>query len=222
MGTTKEAIREIRERLSNRQLSVIVGAGFSKNASELFLSWKELLRDMIVEMYVDDTEQSDNKINQLVDDIIAKKGYLAIASEYVKRYGYHEIIDHYVEQRIPTMIKDGDSYTLSLDGKKLSEPVDMSLHQLLVKLNWNNIYTFNYDNLLDIAGDTDKYDRIEKDKADLSYKNNELTEKKCHIENKIDDLKNRILEDEEKIKTSTETNYIREISAEDYKEIREK
>ncbi|HZJ69122.1 MAG TPA: hypothetical protein VFD28_03830 [Candidatus Eisenbacteria bacterium] len=87
MGTTKEAIREIRERLSNRQLSVIVGAGFSKNASELFLSWKELLRDMIVEMYVDDTEQSDNKINQLVDDIIAKKGYLAIASEYVKRYG---------------------------------------------------------------------------------------------------------------------------------------
>ncbi len=222
MGTTKEAIKEIRKHLSNSQLSVIVGAGFSKNASESFLSWKELLRDMIVEMYVDDAKRSDYEIDQLVDDIVAQKGYLAIASEYVKRYGYHEAIDHYIEQKIPTVKKHGDSYTLSLDGKEFSEPVDMSLHQLLVKLNWNNIYTFNYDNLLDIAGNTDKYDIIEKEIAGLSYKNNGLIEKKCRIENKIEDLKNRISEEEEKIKISTETKYIREVSAEDYEEIGEK
>ena len=47
----EKVIKELKKLLLEKKLSVIIGAGFSKNASSLFLNWKELLKDMIVEMY---------------------------------------------------------------------------------------------------------------------------------------------------------------------------
>lgn len=194
MKSTIDAINEIKKHLSEKRLSVIVGAGFSKNASDRFSSWKELLHDMIVEMYVDNTNQSKAQLHNLVDNIISEKGYLAIASEYVKRHGYHEVIDQYIEDRTPIVKKTEGEYALLLNEKQLSDQVDLSLHKLLLDLDWNNIYTFNYDNLLDIAAETNKYDEIEAKIANCRHENFKLLNNIQSTEIKIAELENNTLD----------------------------
>ncbi|MCH3993742.1 MAG: hypothetical protein LKE54_01560 [Prevotella sp.] len=98
----KLAIQDIARNLKNGTVSFIIGAGFSKNISNRFLSWKELFHDMMVEMYTEERQTwraSD-------DDLIGKYGYLGIASDYVRRKGYHEAIDSYIEERTPVLKKE--------------------------------------------------------------------------------------------------------------------
>lgn len=47
----KKSLRELRSKLVNNQMSVMVGAGFSKNVSAMFPSWAELLKDLLKESY---------------------------------------------------------------------------------------------------------------------------------------------------------------------------
>lgn len=71
--TISPYIQAIVQAISDNNLSVIVGAGFSKNISPLYLSWKQLLHDMIMEMYKDELKAwgaSD-------DDLIGKYGIWA-------------------------------------------------------------------------------------------------------------------------------------------------
>lgn len=139
-------IHTIVQAISDNNLSIIVGAGFSKNISPLYLSWKQLLHDMIVEMYKDEQKAwgaSD-------DELIGKYGYLGIASEYVRRKGYHEAIDHYIDLRTPILAKDGSHVNLKMTNDYEEKDVDVSLHQSLLSLGARSIYTFNYDNALDV------------------------------------------------------------------------
>lgn len=85
-------------------MSFIVGAGFSKNISNVFPTWGKLLRPMILEMYPKDTKKTE----LAVQNIIEKKGYLEVASEYVRRKGYHEAIDIYIEKHTPYLVKQHD------------------------------------------------------------------------------------------------------------------
>lgn len=68
--------------------------------------------------------------------------------------GYHEAIDVYIEQRTPVLICNDEEgkYDLNL-GKELLKDVDVSLHRTLLSMKVKNIYTFNYDNALDVYRD---------------------------------------------------------------------
>lgn len=147
MGNNKDYIRKIGSNIHS--MSFIIGAGFSKNISDKYLSWAELLEDMINEMYV--KEMRSGYMNEW--EIINKYGYLGIASEYIRRKGYHEAIDVYIEQRTPTLLeKEDGTYDLIL-GKEREENVDVSLHRRLLDMKVKNIYTFNYDNALEVYSD---------------------------------------------------------------------
>ena len=89
MDNNKNYIRRIGSDIHS--MSFIIGAGFSKNISDKYLSWGELLKDMIHEMYA--KEMRTGYMNEW--EIIDKYGYLGIASEYIRRKGYHEAIDVY-------------------------------------------------------------------------------------------------------------------------------
>lgn len=131
-------------------MSFIIGTGFSKNISDKYLSWGEILKDMIYEMYA--KEMRSGYMNEW--EIINKYGYLGIASEYIRRKGYHEAIDVYIEQRTPVLICSDEEgkYDLKL-GKEILKDVDVSLHRTLLNMKVKNIYTFNYDNALDVYRD---------------------------------------------------------------------
>lgn len=149
--TTNTNIDYIRKIGSNiHSMSFIIGAGFSKNISDKYLTWGELLQDMIHEMYA--KEMRSGYMNEW--EIIDKYGYLGIASEYIRRKGYHEAIDVYIEQRTPVLICNDEEgkYDLKL-GKELLKDVDVSLHRTLLSMKVKNIYTFNYDNALDVYRD---------------------------------------------------------------------
>lgn len=148
--TTNTNIDYIRKIGSNiHSMSFIIGAGFSKNISDKYLSWGELLKDMIHEMYA--KEMRSGYMNEW--EIIDKYGYLGIASEYIRRKGYHEAIDVYIEQRTPILVENEDgTYDLIL-GKEHEKNVDVSLHRRLLDMKVKNIYTFNYDNALEVYSD---------------------------------------------------------------------
>ena len=151
---TKSLINRIRNLTRDKKISFIIGAGFSKNMSRYFISWEELLKPITSEMYNIKAED-DYSLKQKINEI----GYLGIASEYVRRKGYHEAIDVYIEEHTPVIreVKGADpseaTYEVFLNGKKIDD-ADTTCHRLLMNLGIRHIYTFNYDNCLDILGNT--------------------------------------------------------------------
>lgn len=142
----KDYIPEIVKLLKAGNMSFIIGAGFSKNISNRFLSWKELLHDMIVEMY----EEERQTWHATDEDLIGKYGYLGIASDYVRRKGYHEAIDNYIEERTPVIERDSNgSFRLIEKGRKIEGNVKVETHKAILNLGAKYIYTFNYDNTLE-------------------------------------------------------------------------
>ena len=123
------------------------------------------------ELYPDNPEYCERMIHE--------KGYLGIASEYVRRKGYHEVIDNYIEKNMPYLKKADNEfgYVVALNGKVIDNNPSLECHRKLIGLNVKHIYTFNYDNTIDVLGDTDnsqKYDRqIEKKQQErLEWQNN--------------------------------------------------
>ncbi|WP_303757755.1 SIR2 family protein, partial [Bacteroides caecimuris] len=155
---TSHQITRIRHLLNNKSLSFIIGAGFSKNMSDQFVDWGGLMKPIIKEMYHIDNEED---IQRKIDEI----GYLGIAEEYVRRRGYHEAIDVYIEQHTPIIRKENlnktdDSRYIVMLNNKMDGPADITCHKLLFDLDAKNIFTFNYDNCLDIIGNTDEADKL--------------------------------------------------------------
>ncbi len=159
---TSQQITRIRHLLNNKSLSFIIGAGFSKNMSDKFVDWGELLTPVVKELYnIDDDNDVWHKIGEI--------GYLGIAEEYVRRKGYHEAIDVYIEQHTPIIIRRGNSsdhnetdeteYVVMQNNEEV-DLADITCHKLLFDLDVKNIFTFNYDNCLDIIGNTDKANKL--------------------------------------------------------------
>lgn len=159
---TSQQITRIRQLLNNKSLSFIIGAGFSRNMSDKFVDWGGLLKPIVKELYdIDD----DNAVWHKIEEI----GYLGIAEEYVRRKGYHESIDVYIEQRTPIIIRRGNSgdhnetdeteYVVMQNNEEV-DIADITCHKLLFDLDVKNIFTFNYDNCLDIIGNTDEADKL--------------------------------------------------------------
>lgn len=195
----KEDVRKIGNDIHS--MSFIIGAGFSKNISNKYLSWAELLKDMINEMYA--KEMRSGFMNEW--EIIDKYGYLGIASEYIRRKGYHEAIDVYIEQRTPKLVeKEDGTYDLLL-GDEREEKVDVSLHRQLLDMKVKNIYTFNYDNALDVYSDltSTAERRTELKNASEEIKLIDDALKLCQLD---DSIKKKLALDEKSVAVDEENN----------------
>ncbi|WP_375587779.1 SIR2 family protein [Flagellimonas aurea] len=171
MRNTIQLLNELRIKLENREMSVLIGSGFSKNVDmQLFPSWGGLLYDMIYQLYQNEIDTAwqrysksngptasskesfyDNQIKYYSESI----GYLKIVTKYIERKGIRESITAYIEERIPRISKEKGRLYLNLnngDRKELTQEM-LSQHRTLVNLPWNNIYTTNYDELLEISVD---------------------------------------------------------------------
>ena len=167
MGNSKKTgvvlLEELKVAYDNGQVSALVGSGFSKNVSTMFPLWSDLLLDAITELYSDEMESLverqivlgepiDVAREKAVKVIIDRIGSLEIVSEYIRRKGYgHEAIDCYIESHIPS-VYDKDDHLYIRDCRLTDE--DLIAHKLFLECSkWNNIYTTNYDQLLEKTRD---------------------------------------------------------------------
>jgi hypothetical protein len=128
------------------------------------------LYDLTCELYQEEIERdyhthlsSTSKRNRLHRSAFIKKkasqilqavGYLQVVSKYISRKGYNEAIATYIEERTPFVKKEGNKLFLITGG--VSEEIEhdkLALHRAIIQLPWNNIYTTNYDELLDVCID---------------------------------------------------------------------
>jgi hypothetical protein len=170
----KDVLEEIKDYYDKRLMSALVGAGFSKNVSDSFLSWGELLHDMIGELYSIDIKRNYNNYlhqnkrikasdkleksvrDEYIKDICKKEDYLEIVSNYIKKKGFRECVEVYIENKIPSVKYDGKTIVLCIGDKIIEKVPEMnfSAHKELLKAEkLQNIYTTNYEELLEFTVD---------------------------------------------------------------------
>lgn len=210
-----QLLKKLKEKLENQKMSVMVGAGFSKNVSKDFPSWWELLFDATVFLYHNEIENAyiTNKANHLIkkDDFIKQEvakyiesiGYLEIVSQFITKKGLRESITIYIEERTPKItIEDNRIYLHTKTNKKSNKieitTEDLKLHRLLLRLPWNNIYTTNYDELLETANDIGSENGIRKEITNLEKEIADLLERESilmsEIPSELEDQKKQQLE----------------------------
>lgn len=165
----KRHLLTIKRKLNSRNMSLIIGAGLSKSVSDLFPSWKELLYDMARALYepelkieYDLKKTRKSKTSSHYEDYLRVRlvpkinaiGYLQLVSEFIKLNGYREIVETYIDDRIPRVVQKGNhTYLLATEnGKEREIPLPtnaLDIHKQLLELPWNNIYTTNYDTLIE-------------------------------------------------------------------------
>ncbi len=168
----KDILVEIRDCYNDGLLSALVGAGFSKNVSDAFLGWGELLHEMVGTLYAIEIKKNyDNYIHQnrgthskrktekeigdeYIEEVCQKEDYLEIVSNYIRKKGFRESVEVYIESKIPYASYEDKAIHLYIGNKKIEtvpEP-NFSAHKELLKAKrLQNIYTTNYENLLEIT-----------------------------------------------------------------------
>lgn len=128
------AIQEIRRSLHNDGAAVMIGAGFSRNADStgsscaVFPDWSELTSQFIEKLYPDATDQK--RVRQGVDTTSAA---LRLAQEF--QTAFHRPA---LRELVQSVIRE-DEYTPSV------------VHDRLVDLPWVDIFTTNFDQLIERA-----------------------------------------------------------------------
>ncbi len=149
-------LERVRQRLwSNREYgraAVLVGAGFSRNAESItpgatFPDWRQLADGLYDGLYPPHGLTLDGRKRHERErrEATAGGGVLRIASEYETAFGRADL-DALIRRLVPD-----DDYR---PGR---------LHELLLSLPWSDIFTTNYDTLLERAGPAvheRKYDLI--------------------------------------------------------------
>lgn len=179
----KEILNKLVSDYNEGKLSALVGAGFSKNVSNRYLNWNELLFDMYKEVYSEEIEQyyqnylhyNKDTASAVSSEADAKKKYiksclknenlLSLVSKYIKKRGFREAVDVYIEKRTPVVTMEKDQIYLNTDGSdNLLAKSDLSAQLELVKCDrFLNIYTTNYDNLIETANELTEHSVFEKD-----------------------------------------------------------
>ena len=134
-------IKDIAARMNDPAIyggvSLMVGAGFSRNAEsigkiEKMPDWSGLAGSMYDELYARPDGDEDMKEWQRQRDIkISGKNTLHLAEEYISFYDRNKM-DALIERNIAD--------EMFIPGE---------LHKRLLKLNWKDIFTTNYDTLLE-------------------------------------------------------------------------
>lgn len=212
-------LRDLKLKLDSKQMSVLVGAGFSKNVSSIFPSWWELLFDMAYFLYGKEIEEKysniplkkqrdkqtyiDNKISDFIDKI----GYLDLVTEYINRKGYQESIATYIEGKTLKVIVDeilNKRYIVN-KIKDIENKIELSdsmldLHNSLINLPWNNIYTTNYDEMLELSNDDSNEKMLLSIEEEIESKIEKHYQEREKLirEKEIDEDELSILEEQEK------------------------
>lgn len=152
----------IKHYIEDGEMSFLIGAGFSRNVNkEAYPLWGELLKDAIWDMFGNgDRATQEGEVRAKAEK---EFGYLGIASMMVKRFGYHEAIDTYIESKTPFLKTDNGKPMLFLKGDPMAYQVNQTCHNLLKNLEIHNIYTFNYDNALEFFMGDEARKKLESD-----------------------------------------------------------
>jgi hypothetical protein len=209
-NTSVSQLKKLKSKLESREMSTLIGAGFSKNVHNSFPSWWDLLYDIAVFLFGKKIQEDYLKLkdksvykseyfNIKIEEYINNIGYLEIVSMYIKQKGYREAITTYIEERTPKIHVKSDTKKylvkkIPTNTKEIELTNEMlSLHKALINLPWNNIYTTNYDEMLEEASDTSTEDFLIKIKNDLDNEliqlqkqKNDLNSKKKALEDETD------------------------------------
>ena len=133
-------IEQIRKRLwqdrEYGQAAVMIGSGFSRNAEKVssevpyFPLWGDLARKMFDELYPNGSFPNRDE-NEIRTQMTSGNAALKLAEEYESAFG-RTLLDNLLIQSIPD-----NSY------------IPGHVHKLLLSLPWSDIYTTNYDTLLE-------------------------------------------------------------------------
>jgi hypothetical protein len=133
----KVVLDEISERLWSGHASVMVGAGFSKNADQIsssskpFLSWYELANVFYTKLHGCEPLSKEHYLNPL-----------KLADEVQAAFG-RPVLEKIINSELPDL-----DYSPS------------ELHRDLLELPWIDVFTTNYDTLLERTKVTQKYDVV--------------------------------------------------------------
>ncbi len=188
-----ESLQKLKSKLNAQSMSILIGSGFSKNVSSLFPSWVELLFDMAKEMF--ETKIKDEYeilksikkskvepytifLKRKIINEINSIGYLEIVSLFIKQKGYREIVETYIEGKTPHIVNNGKKIILEYVKDKKNRRLtltkdDLLLHTKLIELPWNNIYTTNYDLLLEDCIDQNVAKELQNKIDEYSSQNND-------------------------------------------------
>lgn len=230
MQSSVNLLRKLKEQHDKHTVSVLVGAGFSKNAIKSYPGWDELLRDLVLDLYgkqikeryrhhqsgLDPFYTEEVFTDMEIANIIREMGYLKLVSKFIEDKGYREAIDVYIEEHLPYIEETGGMFSVSnMPGLPFNSS-NLDVHKELLFCKWKHVYTTNYDNLLELTNDLYGMDYK---KVTVDYKLAELSEHrgivKVHGSLVGDSLSNDYEFDNDKSRR-----YI--ISAEDYATYAEK
>jgi hypothetical protein len=202
-------LKDLKSKLDKGEMSTLVGAGFSKNLDVNFPDWFELVNEMVIftegkrlGKELSDRYPKLGKISKkyqalLKDEIwnhITTVGPLIAVSNYIKLKGFRESVDHIVDNNTPYIeVENGKRYLRRSDKGGITRRVlterDIASHQKLVNLPWNNIFTTNYDNLLEKCIDVNKKEDVEKMITDLKSAIDIDSKETKHLESKLNNKK---------------------------------
>jgi len=131
-----EHLRTVQDALKNGHASVMIGAGFSLNAQggQRLPTWAKLIDSLLADLYL--TEEARNSAKNRLG---GTSGMLRLAEEYAAVRGRAQL-----DARLHELLPDAGAVT----------PGD--LHTKLLSLFWNDVFTTNYDTLLERALDADR------------------------------------------------------------------
>ena len=190
---TSVVLDNIKKYIEEGEMSFLIGAGFSRNVNKkAYLLWGELLKDAAWKLFGDGTKGSKAKKQKILEKVEKEIGYLGLASTLVKKAGYHEAIDTYIESKTPFLKTVDGKNVLMLNGVQLKHTVSSDCHKLLKQLDIQNIYTFNYDNALEYFLGEGARQSLEQEIKKLEEEHDGLKEEKNKLEKKEKDLRSQI------------------------------
>lgn len=193
----------IKKFIEEGEMSFLIGAGFSRNVNKkAYLLWGELLKDAAWKLFGDGTKGSKAKKQEVLEKAEKEMGYLGLASSLVKKSGYHEAIDTYIESKTPYLKTIEGKQILLLNGIRLKDTVSPDCHNLLKQLDIQNIYTFNYDNALEFFMGEEARQNLEQEIKKCEGRLAELQKEKDKLESKGKEIQNQL--DQEKLSEETD------------------
>lgn len=186
-------LNNIKKYIEDGEMSFLIGAGFSRNVNKkAYLLWGELLKDAAWKLFGDGTKGSKAKKQKILEKVEKEIGYLGLASLLVKKSGYHEAIDTYIESKTPYLKTIEGKKVLMLNGIQLKHSVSSDCHKLLKQLDIQNIYTFNYDNALEFFLGEEARQSLEQEIKELEEELNDIKKEKDKLEKKEKELQNQL------------------------------